>query len=196
VRGVDAIVHLASSPTKTRDTDVEGTRRLVEVAEAAGVRHLIYISIIGIDRVPLPYYKRKLEAEAVIRAGGVPFTILRAAQFPTLIDSMLSGLSKAGPVLVDRNMLCQPVAVEDVADRIAGLLAGPPAGGIVELGGPQVERMETLARVWLRARGSKRPVWSIRIPGRFGREVRAGALTTKVTPAGVRTWRDYLEAKY
>lgn len=196
VRGVDAIVHLASSPTKTRDTDVEGTRRLVAAAKAAGVRHFLFVSIIGVDRVPLPYYQRKVEAEAVIRAGGVPFTILRAAQFPTLVDSMFSALSKLGPVLIDRNMMCQPVAVEDVADRIAELLAEPPTGGIVELGGPQAERMDTLAREWLRARGSKRPVWSIRIPGRFGREVRAGALTTEALPAGTRTWRDYLDAKY
>ena len=220
VRGVDAIVHLASSPTKTRNTDVEGTRRLVAAAEAAGVRHILYVSIIGVDRVPLAYYKRKLEAEAVIEAGGVPFTILRAAQFPTLVDALLNGLSKLGPVLLDRNLLCQPVAVEDVADRIADLLAeppargrseppaggiveppagdraDPPAGGVVELGGPRTERLETLAREWLRARGSKRPIWSIRIPGRFGRELRAGALTTKAVPAGTRTWRDYLEAKY
>jgi uncharacterized protein YbjT (DUF2867 family) len=196
VRGVDAIVHLASSPTKTRETDVEGTRRLVAAAKAAGVRHILFVSIIGVDRVPLRYYQRKVEAEAVIRAGGVPFTILRAAQFPDLVDTMLTGLSKLGPVLVDRNMMCQPVAVEDVADRIAGLLAEPPAGGVVELGGPRADRMEALAREWLRARGSKRPIWSIRIPGRFGREVRAGALTTTATPAGTRTWRDYLAAKY
>jgi uncharacterized protein YbjT (DUF2867 family) len=196
VRGVDAIVHLASSPTKTRNTDVDGTRRLVGAAEAAGVRHILFLSIIGIDRVPFPYYRLKVETEAVIRAGGVPFTILRAAQFPTLVDSMLSGLSRLGPVLIDRNMLCQPVAVEDVADRIAGLLAEPPAGGIVELGGPRAERLEALTREWLRARGLKRPIWSVRLPGRFGREVRAGALTTKALPTGTRTWRDYLEAKY
>ena len=82
VRDVDAIVHLASSPTRTRNTDVEGTRRLAAAAAAAGVRHLLFISIVGIDRVPLPYYKLKVETEAVIRESGVPFTILRAAQFP------------------------------------------------------------------------------------------------------------------
>jgi len=196
VRGVDAIVHLASSPTKTRNTDVEGTRRLVAAAEAAGVRHVIFISIIGVDRVPLSYYKLKVEAEGVIRAGGVPFTILRAAQFPTLVDSMFRALSKLGPVLTDGKMLCQPVAVEDVADQIADLLAEPPTGGIVEFGGPRAERMDALAREWLRARGSKRPVWSIRIPGRLGREVRAGALTTEALPTGIRTWQDYLENKY
>jgi uncharacterized protein YbjT (DUF2867 family) len=195
VRGVDAIVHLASSPTKTRKTDVEGTRRLVAAA-AARVRHVLYISIIGIDRVALPYYKRKLEAEAVIRASGLPFTILRAAQFPSLIDTVLSYSSKAGPLLIDKNLLFQPTAIEDVADRVADLLAGAPTGGIVEFAGPYSARLDVLARDWLRARGSKRPVWPVRIPGRSGREVRAGALTTSAEPRGARTWQDYLAAKY
>ena len=196
VQGVDAIVHLASSPVRTRNTDLEGTRRLLVAAEAAGVQQIVFVSIIGVDRVPFSYYKIKVETEGVVRAGGVPFTILRAAQFPELADTLLTTLSKVGPVLIDRNMLVQPVAVEDVADRIADLLIEGPTGGIVEFGGPQTERLEVLARDWLRARGSKRPVWSVRVPGRAGRELRAGALTTRARPAGTRTWRDYLEAKY
>jgi uncharacterized protein YbjT (DUF2867 family) len=196
VRGVDVIVHLASAPTKTRATDVEGTRRLVAAAQAAGVRHLIYVSIIGVDRVPLPYYKLKLEAEDVIRAGAVPFTILRAAQFPSLIDGFLSASATLGPLLIDRALRFQPVAVEDVADRLADLVAQPPTGGLVEMGGPASLRLEDLARDWLRARGSKRPVWPIRVPGRFGRELRDGALTTTARPAGTRSWQDYLAGKY
>lgn len=196
VQGVDTIVHLASSPTKTRDTDVEGTRRLLAAAQEAGVRHVIYVSIIGIDRVPLPYYRMKLETEAVVRAGGVPFTLLRAAQFPTLIDTLLSATSKLGPVLVDRGAIFQPVAVEDVADRLAGMIASGPAGGIVEFAGPERLTLREMAQEWLKARGSRRPVWSVRIPGRFGRELRAGALTTTATPNGTRTWRDYLASRY
>ena len=196
VRGVDAIVHLASSPTKTRATDVDGTRRLVAEARAAGVRHLLYVSIIGIERVPLPYYRLKVATEAVVRDGGVPFTLLRAAQFPTLLDTLLTVSGKRGPLLIDKGMRFQPVAVEDVADRIADLLAEGPSGGVVEVAGPRAETLDVLAREWLAARGSRRPVWPIRVPGRFGREVRAGALTTAARPTGTRTWRDYLEARY
>ena len=196
VRGVDAVVHLASSPTKTHDTDVEGTRRLVAEAKAAGVRHFVYISIIGIDRVPLPYYKHKLAAEQVVRDGGVPFTLLRAAQFPSLIDTLLTVSAKLGPLLIDKRLTFQPVAVEDVADRIADVLAQAPAGGIVEVAGPRAETLDVLAREWLAARGSRRPVWPIRVPGRFGRELRAGALTTTARPVGTRTWPDFLAAKY
>ena len=196
VRDVDAIVHLASSPTKTRDTDVEGTRRLLAEAKTAGVRHIVYVSIIGTDRVPLPYYRHKLAAEAVIRAGGVPFTLLRAAQFPSLIETLLTWSSKLGPVLIDRRFRFQPVAVEDVADRIAEVLAAGPSGGIVEFAGPLTETLDELAREWLRARGSRRPIWPIRIPGGIGRAVRAGVLTSEAQPTGTRTWRDYLKATY
>jgi uncharacterized protein YbjT (DUF2867 family) len=196
VRGAEVIVHLASSPTKTRDTDVEGTRRLLDEARAAGVRHVIYVSIIGIDRVPLPYYRMKLATEEVVRAGGVPFTILRAAQFPSLIDTVLRAISKLGPILIDRRLLFQPVAVEDVADRIAALITAGGQDGMVELGGPETLTLDQLAREWRDARRSRRPIWSLRVPGRAGRELRAGALTTTASPRGTRTWRDYLAGKY
>ncbi|HET6533977.1 MAG TPA: NAD(P)H-binding protein [Actinoplanes sp.] len=196
VRDVDAVVHLASSPIRTRKTDVEGTRRLVAAAKAAGVRHVVYISIIGIDRVPLPYYRIKLAAEAVIRASGVPFTVVRAAQFPSLIDLLLRGSSKVGPVLIDKNLRFQPVAVEDVADVIASVLAAGPDNGIVEIAGPHVAALGDLARDWQRARGSRGPVWPIRWPGRIARAVRTGALTTETRPTGTRTWLDYLAEKY
>jgi uncharacterized protein YbjT (DUF2867 family) len=195
VRGVDAIVHLASSPRNTRETDVEGTRRLLHAARAAGVGHMLFVSIIGIDRVPLPYYRLKLETENVIRGSGVPFTLLRAAQFPSLIDTLLTFSGKAGPLLIDRRFVFQPVAVADVADRIADLLAAGPAGDVVEVAGPETLRLGDMARDWLRARGSRKPVWPIRIPGRLGRAVRAGALTT-TGPKGTRTWRDYLAERY
>ena len=64
VRDVDVIVHCASSPRKTRQIDVEGTERLLEVADRAGVSHFVFISIVGVDRNPyFPYYRMKLEVE-------------------------------------------------------------------------------------------------------------------------------------
>ena len=61
--GIDAIVHAASDLKNTDDADVEGTTRLGEAARDAGVEHLLFVSIVGIDRIPYPYYQRKLEAE-------------------------------------------------------------------------------------------------------------------------------------
>src|SRR2546425_8312672 len=76
VVGVDLIAHCATSPFRTKSTDVEGTRRLLEHARSAGTAHLFYISIVGIDRIPFPYYKHKLATEKLIEESGVPYSIL------------------------------------------------------------------------------------------------------------------------
>src|SRR5690242_19875589 len=161
VDGVDVIVHLASAPGRPQQTDVEGTRLLLTEARHAGVRHVLYVSINGIDRVPYRYYQAKLDTEKVVAENGVPFTILRAAQFHPFVESLLAMVSKAGPVIIDPKWEVQPVAVEDVADRIADLVAQPPAGETTEYAGPQVLTFDQLARTWLAARGSKRPIWRL-----------------------------------
>src|SRR3990170_6278035 len=93
VAGVGVIVHCASSPfRRTREVDVEGTRRLLGAAGQAGVSHFVYISIIGIDRIPLAYYKAKLAAEWLIEESGVSCSILRAPQFFTLVDEVMRNL--------------------------------------------------------------------------------------------------------
>jgi uncharacterized protein YbjT (DUF2867 family) len=195
VDGTDAVVHLGSAtrPWQNADrVDVEGTRRLVDAATAAGVRHLLYVSIVGIDRVPLPYYRRKLAAEKVVSGAGLPYTILRATQFYELADGAMRATARFGFVLADRRVLAQPVDTRDVSDRIAGLLTTGPTGGVEEYGGPEVLNMAREARAWLAAHGRRGVVVPIRIPGRIGREMRAGALTTTALPKGGRTWAAYL----
>lgn len=196
VAGVDAIVHLASAVGKSKDTDVAGTRRLLAAAKAAGVRHVLYVSINGADRVPFGYYRDKLATEEVVRSSGVPFTILRAAQFHSFAETLLSTSSRLGPTIVDPGWVMQPVAIEDVADRIADLLAVPATGETTEFAGPQVLRFEEMARAWLAVRHRNRPVWRIRIPGKMSAAIRNGGQTTKAKPTGTRTWRDYLVEKY
>ncbi|MEU5910842.1 NAD(P)H-binding protein [Micromonospora sp. NPDC047527] len=197
VAGVDAVLHLASSPRgKTPQVDVLGTRRLVVAAAAAGVQHLVYISIVGVDRVPIPYYRHKLAAEQVIAAGPVPWSVLRATQFHQFLDDMLATSARLGPVIGDRAVLAQPVDPGEVAARLAARLVAGPLGGIEEYGGPQVLRFDKAARAWREARGGRRPLLPVRIPGRLGRELRAGGLVTEALPRGVRTWADHLADTY
>jgi uncharacterized protein YbjT (DUF2867 family) len=196
VRGVDVIVHLASEPGRAQQTDVEGTRTLLEAARPAGVRHVLYVSINGIDRVPYRYYQAKLDTEKVVEESGIPYTILRAAQFHPFVEMLLSTSSKLGPVIIDPKFRVQPVAIEDVADRIAQLLRDPGTSEITEYAGPEVLTFDELARAWQSARGSKRPIWRLRLPGGMARAIRSGAQTTSATPVGTHAWRDYLAAKY
>jgi uncharacterized protein YbjT (DUF2867 family) len=157
---------------------------------------VLYVSINGIDRVPYRYYQAKLDTEKVVRTAGIPYTILRAAQFHPFVEQMLGMAAKLGPVIVDPAWRVQPVAVEDVADRIADLLAEPATGEITEFGGPEVLTFDELARTWLAARHRRSPIWRLRIPGAMARAIRAGGQTTAATPAGTRAWRDYLAGRY
>jgi uncharacterized protein YbjT (DUF2867 family) len=198
VRGADMIVHLASSPRKPEDTDVAGTRRLLAAAtrEDATARHLLYVSIIGVDRVPLRYYRAKLAAEEIVRGAGMPYTILRVSQFHPFAVGLLETSARLGPLIIDPEFLAQPVDVADVADRIAGLLATGPANGILHFAGPRIMTLGDAAATWLAARGDRRRIMRLRAPGRVARAMRAGGLTTTATLAGTRTWEDYLAARY
>ena len=82
IKHADIIFHLGSATKKfDRNSDVNGTRRLIEAFRNKGLKHFIYISIVGIDKVPISYYKIKLETEQVIINSDIPYTILRATQF-------------------------------------------------------------------------------------------------------------------
>jgi uncharacterized protein YbjT (DUF2867 family) len=195
VAGVDAVVHLASATRlgqSRKRVDVGGTRRVVEAAAGAGVRHLVYVSIVGVDRVPLGYYRCKLAAEHVVAAGGVPYTIVRATQFFDLIEAMMRGSQKLGLLISDRRVVAQPVDAGDVAGRIVERLGDGPLDGIEEYGGPQVMGMADAGRLWLAARGRRARILPVRFPGRIGRAMRAGGLTTAATPTGEVTWAEFL----
>ncbi|MDG4806947.1 SDR family oxidoreductase [Micromonospora sp. WMMD1120] len=198
VAGVDAVLHLASAPRgrQTHQVDVLGTRHLVVAAGAAGVGHIVYTSIVGVDRVPFAYYKQKLAAEQAITAGPVPWSVLRATQFPQFLEKLLTISSRLGPVIADGAILGQPVDPGEVAERLVARLFAGPLRGIEEFGGPEVLRLDEAARAWREARGSRRPLLPVRVPGRLGSELRAGGLCTDALPRGVRTWADYLTDTY
>jgi len=199
VEGTRAIIHLASAPYRrgyTREVEVNGTRRLVDAAQAADVQHLVYSSIIGCDRIPWGYFKTKVEAENLIGEAAVPFSILRLGQFHDFVDQAFASLAKTGLLVTDRNVLAQPVATSDVADRILAALRAGPSSRVEEFGGPEVLTLHAAARQWSAATGKRRVILPIRIPGRLGRAFREGRLTAPAAPRGTRTWREYLTATY
>ncbi|MFF0268512.1 SDR family oxidoreductase [Kribbella sp. NPDC004536] len=185
--GVDVVVHLATSQGKR---DVVQTRNLL--AAATGVRHLIVMSIAGIDRIPLPYYRYKLEAERLVAASGVPYTILRATQFHDLVDMVLSA-QRLLPVVVAPAVTLQPIAVDEVADRLAELVEQSPVNGRVpDIGGPERRSVVEFARLWKNARGVRRPVVPVRLPGRTFRGFAAGDATVDGAAYGKVTFAEYL----
>jgi uncharacterized protein YbjT (DUF2867 family) len=207
VEGIDAVVHLASVPYRrgyTRRVDIDGTRQLVRAAQNAGVGHLVYASIVGIDQIPWGYFRTKQAAEQIVKGAhqgtaygsGPGWTILRATQFHSFIDAALVRASRLPVLPVDPGFLVQTVDTRDVADRIARLVAAGPTDETLELGGPEVLTADEAIRQWLAAAGRSRRLLPVRLPGRLARAFRAGHATTRQRPTGQITWSEYLTKRY
>ncbi len=197
VRGVDTIVHCASSPyRKTREVDVAGTERLLQFAAAAGVSHLVFVSIVGIDRASsYPYYRAKLEAEQVVERGPVPHTILRATQFYDLVLIAMRFLDRLPMMVVPEGFLGQPIDAGEVGGRLAELAFSRPAGRVPDIGGPEVRTLADAARGYLEVSGRRRKVREIPLPGKTARAFRNGALTCPENAYGEIRWEDFLRAE-
>lgn len=192
VRGAPVIVHCATGPRR----DVAATRTLVDAARhsGGGRPHLVYISIVGVDRVPLGYYREKLAVEQLVTASGLPWTILRATQFHDLLARLFGTLSRSPVLPVLAATSFQPVGVADVADRLVGLAVGAPAGRVPDLGGPQVRPMTDLARTWLAARDRRRLVLPVRLPGSVAQGYREGGHLAPEHRDGRLSFDDFLAA--
>ncbi|WP_308129838.1 SDR family oxidoreductase [Kitasatospora aureofaciens] len=189
LEGVDTVLHLAGGPKG----DDAATRTLVAAARRAGVRHLVYISVIGADRIPLGYFRAKHVAEEAVADSGVPYTILRAAQFHDLALTVVEKMAKLPLVPVPGGVRWQPVDAREVAARLVELALNEPAGLVPDLAGPEVYAMGELTRGYLRALGRTRPHLPVRVPGKVGRAYRSGAnLTLAGAEQGHRTWEDFL----
>jgi uncharacterized protein YbjT (DUF2867 family) len=160
VAGADVIVHCA-----TGLGDVGAARHLIDAARRAGRPHLVYISIVGVDRVPVGYYKSKLEVERLVEGSALPWTVLRATQFHDLILRGCRALAHLPVMPVPGHTSFQPVDTGEVAGRLAELAAGPPAGRVPDMGGPEIRSAAGLARTYLEAAGRRRPVLQVRLPG-------------------------------
>ncbi|MFG2438424.1 SDR family oxidoreductase [Streptomyces sp. NPDC048508] len=193
VSGVDAIVHCASSP---RGGDERAAGHLVAAARRAAVPHLLYISIVGVDAVPMGYYKAKLAVERQIEESGLGWTILRATQFHELVDQVLTGLAKPPLLLLPAGASDQPIEVAEVADRLAELAVGAPAGRVADMGGPEVRTFRSLAAAHLRATGKRRPVVDVRLWGGAYRAFKEGHHLTPEHAVGKGTFEDYLKVRY
>lgn len=199
VRGVDCIIHAASAATpfgKTQRVDVAGTERLLQVAKQAGVANLFYISIVGIDRIPFSYYKYKLAAEKVIENPGIPWTILRATQFHSLLDMFFHGLAKLPVMLVPTDFRFQLIDTSDVAEVMVQAVGQGASGRLPDLGGPVVQTAGELVQLWLAHQPFSRRVWHLPLPGKVGAGFRAGYNTIPERPSGTITWEAWLQRRY
>ena len=198
LRGVNTIVHCATNPFKSRQTDVGGTELLLHEAAGAGVSHVVFISIVGVDRNPhFPYYRVKLDAESVVERSPVPWTILRATQFHDLVLGAGRFLVHLPIVLpIPRGFRFQPMDVGEAADRLVELALSSPAGRVPDVGGPEVLTSAELARAYLRTVGLRKRLVELPLPGKAARAFRKGAQICPDRKYGTIRWEEFLREKF
>ena len=193
---VDVIAHCATGgdwrhPLK----DVVQTRNLLAAVGDARP-HIVYISIIGVDRIRLGYYRAKLLSERLIAASGLRWTVLRATQFHELVLMLAMMLSKGPVAFAPRGMRSQPVDVGEVADRMTDLVLGDPVGRARDLGGPRVEELSEAIGAYLVATGKHKPLLQVPTFGRVASEFREGLhLPGPDAELGERTFSEYLRER-
>jgi uncharacterized protein YbjT (DUF2867 family) len=198
--GVGTVVHCAGSAKG----DGDKARTLVRAASGAGVRHLVSISVVGADRVPVVsrldraafgYFAEKRAGERIIEDSGIGWTTLRATQFHDLTLIVARQLAKLPVIPVPAGVRFQPVDAGEVATHLVGLALGEPSGLVPDVAGPEIRGMDDLVGAYLHAIGKQRPIVRVPMAGRAYRAVRAGATLAPDRAVGHRTWEDFLADK-
>lgn len=159
--GVDAVINLTNSPTFD-DASLAffqtSMDNLLAASEKGGVRHFVILSIVGVDQVPdLDYYRAKVLQENILKAGPIPYSIVRATQFMEFMDATLAMTTDGDTVRLPRTPI-QPIAAADVSSTVAEVAAGSPLNGVLNVAGPDVYPLDELGRLTLTAKSDGRSV--------------------------------------
>ncbi len=193
--GADVVVNLTNSPTFDDAAPAffrTTMDNLLAAAEDAGVGHAVVLSIVGADLVPdLVYYRAKVLQEDILKAGPVPYSIVRATQFFEFIEAVLSWTADATTVRLPATLV-QPMAAADVAQAVAEVSVGAPLRGTRDVAGPDVFRLDELGTITLAARGDHRVVVTDESAGMFA-AVSGAALIAKESAVIAKTsYREWL----
>jgi uncharacterized protein YbjT (DUF2867 family) len=196
-RGVEVVIHTAGSGKG----DDDKARHVVRAAAQAGVKHLVFISVVGADRIPVisgldrgmfGYFDAKRKAEQIVAESGLPYTTLRATQFHDLNLLAVQGVAKMPVAPAPAGFKFQPIDADEVAERLVELALGEPAGLVPDVGGPRIYTMTELIRSYLRVVRRRRPIMQMRMPGKAAKAFREGANLAPDRAVGRKTWEEFL----
>ena len=179
--GTNVVIDVANSPSFEDGPVMEffqtSSRNLLAAEKAAGVQHHLALSVVGTERLQASgYFRAKLAQEDLIKASGMPYTILRATQFFEFIPAIVQG-GVDGDVIRLAPALIQPIASADVAAAMVDLALGTPVNGVVEVAGPEPLPLDTLGRKYLTAKQDPRQVIADIHVGYFGTPINDRSLT-------------------
>jgi uncharacterized protein YbjT (DUF2867 family) len=201
VDGASTIIHCAGAPGFRRDQAM--TANLIRAAQRLPAPpHLVKISVVGVDRVPVGrglgklmfgYFASMAATERAVERSGLPWTTLRATQFFDAIALIAAAMARLPLIPVPSGIRFQPVDTREVADRLIELALGPPAGLAPDFAGPTAYPMADLVRGYLGAVGRRRPLMPVHLPGTIARAVKDGAnLPAAGATLGHRSWEEFL----
>lgn len=174
----------------------EHAREVAAAASRAGIAHMLYTSIVGVDRIPFSFYRSKFADERLIAESGVPWTVLRATQFHDLIAAGVRIMAKSPVLTLPSGMRFQPVDVRDVGARLADLALGEPVGRAPDFGGPEVRTLKDLAQSYLAMADKRRAVVPVWMPGKVFRSLKDGDNLAPDNAAGTITFEQYLAEQF
>jgi uncharacterized protein YbjT (DUF2867 family) len=196
--GAAAVVDVSNAPNWSNEAVMEffltSARHIVAAETAAGVGHHVALSVVGTDRLTdSGYFRAKLAQEDAIKAGTVPYTIVRATQFFEFIGRIADTNTDGETVRVPP-VLAQPEAADDVAAALAVAVVGVPVNGTIELAGPERFRLDELVRRVLRANGDQRVVIADLRTRYFDAELNDASLVpgddARIAPTRLEDWLD------
>jgi uncharacterized protein YbjT (DUF2867 family) len=196
LRGAQVVVDVANAPSWEDKAVMEffqtAGRNLLAAEAAAGVRHHVALSIVGDDRLPASGYLRaKVAQENLIKASGIPFTIVRSTQFFEFAKGIVQSATE-GPTVRLSPALFQPIAADDVAAPLTGFALAEPLNGTIEIAGPEPIRMDEFARRYLSATRDPRKVTADVHARYFGAELNDQSLTpgdkARLAPTRFEEW--------
>src|SRR5207342_2729356 len=160
--GAQVVIDLTNSPSFEDRAVLEffetSGRNLLLAEAAAGVRHHIALSIVGIDRASdNGYFRAKVAQEKLIEASGIPYTIIRSTQFLEFLGGIAASSADRNVVRLSPGLF-QPIAADDVAPIVANVALAAPRNGIVEIADPEREPFNEIVTRYLKAVGDPRKV--------------------------------------
>ncbi|MFM0292468.1 MULTISPECIES: SDR family oxidoreductase [Paraburkholderia] len=160
--GAQVVIDLANSPSFDDKAVLEffetSGRNILTTEAAAGVRHHVALSIVGIDRTPdNGYFRAKVAQEKLIETSGIPYTIIRSTQFMEFLGGIAASSADGNVIRVSPGLF-QPIAADDVAAIVADVALTAPRNGIVEIAGPDRAPFNEIIARYLTAAGDPREV--------------------------------------
>lgn len=194
--GAQVVVDVANAPSWEDKAVMEffqtAGRNLLAAEEVAGVRHHVALSIVGADRLPgSGYLRAKVAQENLIKASGIPYTIVRSTQFFEFVKGIIQSATEGQTVRLS-SALMQPIAADDVATALTGFALAEPSNDTIEIAGPEPIPMDELARRFLSATRDPRKVTTDVHALYFGTELKDQSLcpgkNARLAPTRFEDW--------